>query len=221
MTFVFKVLRNGRLRYILYTCPNLWWRSCSKCYGMDCFGTYFTHVKPCNDVRVQSATEWTASVHTLQLSKPPNTQVSPSEHPSVCSVRASKRRQRTGSPGSVEASQRLQRHGSCGSVEASKRRSVCSVWFLWGRPSVEASQRLEPAERRSATAPSQTPAPFAHALVNLQKTSPPGCISPNTLQLIKKETQVNKCECRFVRCVFWNIVGISPNISLYRFVFAI
>ncbi len=27
MTFVFKVLRNGLLRYILYTCPNLWWRS--------------------------------------------------------------------------------------------------------------------------------------------------------------------------------------------------
>ena len=32
-TFVFKVLRNGLLRYILYTCPNLWLRSCSKCYG--------------------------------------------------------------------------------------------------------------------------------------------------------------------------------------------
>ena len=23
------------------TCPNLWLRSCSKCYAMDCFGTYF------------------------------------------------------------------------------------------------------------------------------------------------------------------------------------
>ena len=45
MTFVFKVLRNALLRYILYTCPNLWWRSCSKCYAMDCFGTYFTHVQ--------------------------------------------------------------------------------------------------------------------------------------------------------------------------------
>ena len=32
---------------------------------MDCFGTYFTHVQTCDDVRVQSATEWTASVHTL------------------------------------------------------------------------------------------------------------------------------------------------------------
>ena len=70
MTFVFKVLRNGLLRYILYTCPNLWWRSCSKCYGMDCFGTYFTHVQTCDDVRVWSATEWTASVHTLHMSKP-------------------------------------------------------------------------------------------------------------------------------------------------------
>ena len=31
---------------------------------MDCFGTYFTHVQTCNATRVQSATEWTASVHT-------------------------------------------------------------------------------------------------------------------------------------------------------------
>ena len=37
---------------------------------MDCFGTYFTHVQTCDDVRVQSATEWTASVHTLHMSKP-------------------------------------------------------------------------------------------------------------------------------------------------------
>ena len=32
---------------------------------MDCFGTYFTHVQTCNVTRVQSATEWTASVHTF------------------------------------------------------------------------------------------------------------------------------------------------------------
>ena len=64
-----KVLRNGLLRYILYTCPNLWCNSCSKCYGMDCFGTYFTHVQTCDVTRVQSATEWTASVHTLHMSK--------------------------------------------------------------------------------------------------------------------------------------------------------
>ena len=32
---------------------------------MDCFGTYFTHVQTCDYVCVQSATEWTASVHTF------------------------------------------------------------------------------------------------------------------------------------------------------------
>ena len=31
---------------------------------MDCFGTYLTHVQTCDNVRVQSAMEWTASVHT-------------------------------------------------------------------------------------------------------------------------------------------------------------
>ena len=70
VTFVFKVLRNGLLRYILYTCPNLRTSSCSKCYAMDCFGTYFTHVQTCGNVRVQSATQWTASVHALHMSKP-------------------------------------------------------------------------------------------------------------------------------------------------------
>ena len=60
ITFVFKVLRNGLLRYILY----------SKCYAMDCFGTYFTHVQTCDNVGVQSATQSTASVHTLHMSKP-------------------------------------------------------------------------------------------------------------------------------------------------------
>ena len=37
---------------------------------MDCFGTYFTHVQTCDVTLVQSATEWTASVHTLHMSKP-------------------------------------------------------------------------------------------------------------------------------------------------------
>ena len=37
---------------------------------MDCFGTYFTHVQTCEDVRVQSATEWTAPVHISHMSKP-------------------------------------------------------------------------------------------------------------------------------------------------------
>ena len=30
----------------------------------------YTHVQTCDDVRVQSATQWTASVHTLHMSKP-------------------------------------------------------------------------------------------------------------------------------------------------------
>ena len=70
MWLVFKVLRNGLLRYILYTCPNLWCNSCSKCYGMDFSGTYFTHVQTCDVTRVQSAIEWTAWVHTSHMSKP-------------------------------------------------------------------------------------------------------------------------------------------------------
>ena len=68
MTLVFKVLRNRLLRYINETCPNLWWRSCSKCYAIDCFGTYLKHV----DLwwrSVQSATHSTASVHTWNMSK--------------------------------------------------------------------------------------------------------------------------------------------------------
>ena len=32
---------------------------------MDCFGTYFTDAQSCDNVRVPSATEWTASMHTL------------------------------------------------------------------------------------------------------------------------------------------------------------
>ena len=35
---------------------------------MECFGTYFTHVQTSNVTRVQSATQWTASVHTLHMS---------------------------------------------------------------------------------------------------------------------------------------------------------
>ena len=63
------MLRNGLLRYILCTCPNLWCNSCSKCYGIDCFGTYFTyvHLNLWCIPRVQSATEWTALVHTLHM----------------------------------------------------------------------------------------------------------------------------------------------------------
>ena len=36
---------------------------------MDCFGTYLTHAQSCDNVRVHSATEWTASVHTLHMPK--------------------------------------------------------------------------------------------------------------------------------------------------------
>ena len=53
---------------MLRTCPKLWCNPCSKCYGMDCFGTYFAHVQSCDVTRVQSATEWTASVHTSHMS---------------------------------------------------------------------------------------------------------------------------------------------------------
>ena len=37
------------------------------CYRMDCFGTYFTHAQSRDNVRVHSATEWAASVHTLRM----------------------------------------------------------------------------------------------------------------------------------------------------------
>ena len=37
------------------------------CHRMDCFGAYFTHAQSCDNVRVHSATEWTASVHTLHM----------------------------------------------------------------------------------------------------------------------------------------------------------
>ena len=36
---------------------------------MDCLGTYFSHAQSCDNVGVQSATEWTASVHTLHMPK--------------------------------------------------------------------------------------------------------------------------------------------------------
>ena len=42
---------------------------------MDCFGTYLTHVQTCDNVRVQSATPWTASVHTLHMPRPDSVRV--------------------------------------------------------------------------------------------------------------------------------------------------
>ena len=47
-----------------------YWGSFWKCYAIDCLGTYFRHVQTCNVTRVQSATQSTASVHTLHMSKP-------------------------------------------------------------------------------------------------------------------------------------------------------
>ena len=44
--------------------------TCSKRCAMDCFGTYLTHVQTCSVTRVQRATQWTSSVHTLHMSKP-------------------------------------------------------------------------------------------------------------------------------------------------------
>ena len=46
-------------------------RSCSKCYGMDCFATYVTNAQIDDNVRVAvpSATEWITSVHTSHMSK--------------------------------------------------------------------------------------------------------------------------------------------------------
>ena len=96
ITFVFKVLRNGLLRYILthaQTCDNV---RVSKCYAMGCFGTYFTDAQACDNVRVSKCyamgcfgtyfthvqnlwerscwkwlSQWTASVtvHTVQMPK--------------------------------------------------------------------------------------------------------------------------------------------------------
>ena len=40
-----------------------------QCYGMGCFGTYFTHAQRCDNLRVQSAAERTASVHILRMPK--------------------------------------------------------------------------------------------------------------------------------------------------------
>jgi len=36
---------------------------------MDCSGTYFTHAQSRDNVRVESATEWIASVHTSHMPK--------------------------------------------------------------------------------------------------------------------------------------------------------
>ena len=45
-----------------------------KCYGMDCLGIY-SHIPKPNVTRVQSASQWTASVPTLHMPKPDVTRV--------------------------------------------------------------------------------------------------------------------------------------------------
>ena len=37
---------------------------------MDCLGTFFTHAQACDNVRVESATQWTAWAHSLHMPKP-------------------------------------------------------------------------------------------------------------------------------------------------------
>ena len=70
-TFVFKVQCYGMGCFGTYfthaqRCENLRVQSATE---RDCFGTYFTHAQSCDNVHVQSAMEWAASVHTLHMPK--------------------------------------------------------------------------------------------------------------------------------------------------------
>ena len=51
--------------HTLHTSKPVKYNSCSKCSEWTCFDTYFPHVLTCNVTHVQSAAEWTASVHAL------------------------------------------------------------------------------------------------------------------------------------------------------------
>ena len=53
---------------------------------MDCFGAYFTHAQICDYVRVQSAAQWTASVHAVRMLKPVSTFVFQSATQWIASV---------------------------------------------------------------------------------------------------------------------------------------
>ena len=57
LTFMFKVLRKWAASVHTLHMPKAV-ITCSNCYGMGCFGTYFTHAQSCDNVRVQSTTEW-------------------------------------------------------------------------------------------------------------------------------------------------------------------
>ena len=64
LTFMFKVLRHGLRRYILYTlCDNVRVQSATEWTAS--LHTLITHAQSCDNVGVQRATEWSASVHTL------------------------------------------------------------------------------------------------------------------------------------------------------------
>ena len=71
----FRSLSGGADRQNLYFMHHVRWdtkacNSCSKCYAMDCLGTYFLYMPKPNVTRVQSATQWIASVHTLRAQSP-------------------------------------------------------------------------------------------------------------------------------------------------------
>ena len=63
------------VRYIVHTCPNLQCNPCSKCYTLWTASVHTLHMSKPNVTRVQSATEWTASVHTRHMPKPNVTRV--------------------------------------------------------------------------------------------------------------------------------------------------
>ncbi len=50
-------------RCIFHTCPNLWYRLCSKRFGMVCLGTPYTHAQTHDNVRVLRVTCIHPSVH--------------------------------------------------------------------------------------------------------------------------------------------------------------
>ena len=78
---------------------------------MDCFGTYFTHAQTCDVTRLQSATQWTASVHTLHMPKPDVTRVtryiSSFFLVSVSSVRNLESHETMGAMGNSDSTHRL------------------------------------------------------------------------------------------------------------------
>ena len=63
------MLRNGLLRYTVHTCPRV--QSATEWTA----SVHTLHMPKPNVTRVQSATEWTASVHTLHMPKPNVTRV--------------------------------------------------------------------------------------------------------------------------------------------------